>query len=94
MARITWTRGVSLRESIWVAGGFFPNGLDITTPRSILGYSITSTGGSTSSEGETDGELYLYDLRSEDWWFTSESIYPSFYSFGREDVELVTLRRP
>ena len=35
------------------------------------------------SEGEDDGELYLYDLRSEDWWFTSESIYPSFFSFGR-----------
>ena len=35
------------------------------------------------SEGENDGELYLYDLRSEDWWFTSESFYPSFFSFGR-----------
>lgn len=34
-------------------------------------------------EVENDGELYLYDLRSEDWWFTSESIYPSFFSFGR-----------
>ena len=34
-------------------------------------------------EGENDGELYLYDLQSEDWWFTSESIYPSFFSFGR-----------
>ena len=34
-------------------------------------------------EVENDGELYLYDLPSEDWWFTSESIYPSFFSFGR-----------
>ena len=34
-------------------------------------------------EGKNDGELYLYDLRSKDWWFTSESFYPSFFSFGR-----------
>ena len=34
-------------------------------------------------EGETDGELYLHDLQSEDWWFTSELLYPSFFSFGR-----------
>ena len=34
-------------------------------------------------EGGTDGEFYLHDLQSEDWWFTSELLYPSFFSFGR-----------
>ena len=32
-------------------------------------------------EGETDGEVYLFDLQLLDWWFTSESIYPAFYDF-------------
>ena len=34
-------------------------------------------------EGAGDGEVFLYDLESGDWWFTGGSLYPSIYSFNR-----------
>ena len=33
-------------------------------------------------EGENEGDLFLFDSQSQDWWFTSELIYPSFFSFN------------
>ena len=33
--------------------------------------------------GATEGEVFLYDLETEDWWFTSASTYPNVYSFNR-----------
>ena len=33
--------------------------------------------------GAGAGEVFIYDLASEDWWWTSSTSYPSIYSFGR-----------
>ena len=33
--------------------------------------------------GAAAGEVFIYDLASEDWWWTSSTSYPSIYSFGR-----------
>ena len=28
--------------------------------------------------------IFLYDLASQDWWFTTESLYPNLFSFARD----------
>ena len=33
--------------------------------------------------GANPGEIFLYDLGTESWWWTNSSSYPNFYSFTR-----------
>ncbi len=34
-------------------------------------------------EGSDDTSIFLFDLSSESWYWTSSTTYPSLYSFGR-----------
>ena len=34
-------------------------------------------------EGSNAGEMFIYDHASSDWWWTSTSSYPNFYSLNR-----------